>query len=253
MKDKVKAKVEEGSTQAPDTIYIEISAEGPYLVYGMEEIGQEVIEPDASGCPWTYRKADTYKVESQPCALCRCGESHNKPFCDGSHVVADWDRRETAGFKPLLSKVEEIEGPRLVLTDNEEYCAYQRFCDARGRIWNLVQVAETPEEIELVKREAAHCVSGRLIVWDRASGKPHEQEFKPSVCIVEDLPLKISGPIVVKGGIRIESASGKSYQVRNRVTLCRCGQSSNKPFCDGTHASMEFKDGLPLGKGKDVW
>ena len=63
----------------------------------------------------------------------------------------------------------------------------------------------------------------------------------------------MSGPIWVKGGIRIEGADGKSYEIRNRVTLCRCGQSSNKPFCDGTHASMHFHDGLPLEKGKGEW
>ena len=35
-----------------------------------------------------------------------------------------------------------------------------------------------------------------------------------------------------------------SYEGRNRVTLCRCGASSNKPFCDGSHASVKFDDGL---------
>jgi CDGSH-type Zn-finger protein len=40
----------------------------------------------------------------------------------------------------------------------------------------------------------------------------------------------------VRGGIPIESANGKTYAVRNRVTLCRCGQSANKPLCDGSHS-----------------
>ena len=59
--------------------------------------------------------------------------------------------------------------------------------------------------------------------------------------------------IWVKGGIRIEGADGRSYEIRNRVTLCRCGQSSNKPFCDGTHVSMHFCDNIPLEKGKGEW
>jgi CDGSH-type Zn-finger protein len=39
----------------------------------------------------------------------------------------------------------------------------------------------------------------------------------------------------VRGGITIESADGVPYEVRNRVTLCRCGRSDNKPFCDASH------------------
>ena len=46
----------------------------------------------------------------------------------------------------------------------------------------------------------------------------------------------------VRGGIQIESADGFKYEVRNRVTLCRCGKSQNKPFCDGTHAQIKFRD-----------
>jgi CDGSH-type Zn-finger protein len=133
----------------------------------------------------------------------------------------------------------------VILSDNEEYCAYARFCDAKGRIWNIVEKAETEDDIELVAREAGHCPAGRLIAWDRKTGKPMEPHFEPSIGIIQDPALKISGPIWVRGGIRIKSENGKEYTVRNRVALCRCGQSSNKPFCNGAHASMRFRDGLP--------
>ena len=42
------------------------------------------------------------------------------------------------------------------------------------------------------------------------------------------------GPLWVRGGIPVMSADGKPYAIRNRVTLCRCGKSGNKPFCDGS-------------------
>ncbi|HET8688843.1 MAG TPA: CDGSH iron-sulfur domain-containing protein [Methanosarcina sp.] len=42
----------------------------------------------------------------------------------------------------------------------------------------------------------------------------------------------------MRGGIPIESADGKQYEIRNRVTLCRCGKSRNKPFCDGSHVEI---------------
>ncbi|MEO7038615.1 MAG: CDGSH iron-sulfur domain-containing protein, partial [Candidatus Elarobacter sp.] len=46
------------------------------------------------------------------------------------------------------------------------------------------------------------------------------------------------------GGILVESQDGTPYEVRNRQTLCRCGQSQNQPFCDGKHAEIAFNDGL---------
>lgn len=92
-----------------------------------------------------------------------------------------------------------------------------------------------------------------MVVWDKKTKKVFEPSFDPSIGIIEDPGIKVSGPIWVKGGIRVESADGSSYEIRNRVTLCRCGQSSNKPFCDGTHASMHFRDNLPLEAGKEEW
>jgi D-arabinose 1-dehydrogenase-like Zn-dependent alcohol dehydrogenase len=56
--------------------------------------------------------------------------------------------------------------------------------------------------------------------------------------------LGCSGPLWVRGGITVESGDGTRYETRNRVTLCRCGASSNKPFCDGSHAALAFDDGL---------
>src|SRR3989344_5837069 len=52
----------------------------------------------------------------------------------------------------------------------------------------------------------------------------------------------VSGPLWIRGGIPVESASGEQYEVRNRVTLCRCGKSKNKPFCNGSHMTSGFKD-----------
>jgi CDGSH-type Zn-finger protein len=42
--------------------------------------------------------------------------------------------------------------------------------------------------------------------------------------------------------VQVIGADGFAYEVRNRVTLCRCGASRNKPFCDGSHASIGFSD-----------
>jgi hypothetical protein len=82
------------------------------------------------------------------------------------------------------------------------------------------------------------------VAWDVAARKPVEPELPPSIALVEDPQQGVSGPLWVRGGVEIIAADGTSYEIRNRVTLCRCGQSSNKPFCNGAHASVGFKDGL---------
>ena len=67
--------------------------------------------------------------------------------------------------------------------------------------------------------------------------------MEPGIGLVEDPQKKVSGPIWVKGGVEIESEDGQAYEARNRVTLCRCGQSDNKPFCVGNHIRAQFNDG----------
>jgi len=242
MQEKNQSKIETGSKAAPETFFIKITKDGPYVLYGNPPINEMIIMPNENGENWTYRNGKSFDTEDQPCcALCRCGDSKNKPFCSGAHEHADWDSEETASFEPILDNAEAIEGPELILYDNETYCSFARFCDAKGRVWNIVKRAGTPEQVELAKRESAHCSSGRLLVWDKKEKKMYEPDFEPSIGIIEDPGIRVSGPIWVRGGICIESADGKSYEIRNRVTLCRCGHSSNKPFCDGTHANFKWK------------
>jgi hypothetical protein len=83
--------------------------------------------------------------------------------------------------------------------------------------------------------EVANCNSGRLVAFDEKKGSPIEPILEPSIAAVEEPLRGYEGPLWVRGGIPIESADGITYEIRNRVTLCRCGISSNKPFCDGSH------------------
>ena len=96
---------------------------------------------------------------------------------------------------------------------------------------------DDPEVRKIVEFEAAHCPAGRLVVWDKKTGQPIEPHFTPSLGLIEDTAKEVSGPIWARGGIQVISADGKTYEIRNRVTLCRCGQSNNKPFCDGARAA----------------
>jgi len=194
------------------------------------------MDRNAAGESLDYREGKTYPT-SQQYALCRCGQSGNKPFCDGTHKKVSFHGEETASRVPYSERAQSIEGPTMLLTDVENLCAFARFCDPKGQVWNLVQQADTPETRKLVEHEAGHCPSGRLVVRDRATGEAIEPKFEPSIGLIEDTAKKVRGPIWVRGGIPVVSVDGETYEVRNRMTLCRCGRSANKPLCDGSHAA----------------
>lgn len=236
---------EEGTPKIDKKYQIKIVANGPYLVYGKPPIRVEVVEPDASGIPWSYRTLEkNYTLEQEPTALCRCGHSKNPPYCDGEHMHHSWDERLTASRRPMLESAETTEGPTLILADNPEYCSFARFCDAKGRTWNQVMDSHIDRVRELAIRTANMCPAGRLKVWDSRTGKCLELPLEPSIGVLEDPLEGCGGPLWVKGGIPITDPEGFTYQVRNRVALCRCGNSRNKPLCDGTHAPAQYKDGI---------
>ena len=213
-----------------------VTKDGPYLVSGALPLGEKIIVTNEEEESLEYKDGKDYPAVAQY-ALCRCGRSGNKPFCDGTHKKFRFDGTETASRKSYAERAMAIEGPTLVLTDVENLCAFARFCDPKGQVWNLVQQPDNPETRRLVEHKAGHCPSGRLVVWDRKTNKPIEPKFEQSLGLIEDTAKKVRGPIWVRGGIPIISADGETYEVRNRVTLCRCGKSNNKPFCDGSHAA----------------
>ncbi|MDR0967364.1 MAG: CDGSH iron-sulfur domain-containing protein [Rickettsiales bacterium] len=220
--------------------YIKITKDGPYLLFGASKITEKIILTDENGVSIKYGDGKSFEIKSDPVALCRCGKSKNAPFCDGSHIDAKFDGTETASFEPIMRQpsAEAIRGPKQTLLDNQNYCAFARFCDRGGRIWNLVMRGDEASN-KLATEEANLCPAGRLMMFTNA-GNLLEENSEPQIHTIEDNGLKISGPLWIRGGIRVESADGKSYEVRQKQTLCRCGASANKPFCNGAHASIRF-------------
>ena len=220
---------------------IKVIRNGPYLLSGSIPLNRMSIVSSALNghLAWT---TDLQFPSDETYALCRCGKSGNKPFCDGSHLSAGFDGTGIAGQDKCLNSLEVLEGPALILRDHEELCSAANFCHRMENIWNAVEKSDEEPFREIALYEASCCPSGRLVLEDRLSGKPCEPEFEPSASIVEDRSENVSGPIWVKGNIPIESDDGLTYQGRNRVTLCRCGLSENKPFCDGTHIDVGFKE-----------
>ena len=221
-------------------VSVTVSENGPYIVTGGIPLAKQTIAADAEGGSDAWlegepvRHRDTYQ-------LCRCGASETKPFCDGSHQRIGFDGAETACRDAYRVQATVLDGPVLQLADAESLCAFGRFCDPNGQVWNQVERTDDPAVRAMFIRQVNNCPAGRLVALDKASGRPIEHPLPVSIGLVEDPGQQCSGPLWLRGGIPVVAADGFEYEVRNRVTLCRCGESKNKPFCDGAHAAIKFQ------------
>jgi CDGSH-type Zn-finger protein len=221
---------------------VQVSENGPYIVSGWTPLAKLIIGTDAKGYPISYVVGEEYPPKEKY-ALCRCGQSESKPFCDGTHAKVHFDGTEIASRAPYLTRARKIDGPDLKLTDVPDLCNHAGFCLRASGIGNLTRSSDEPEAKRLAIEEAGNCTSGRLVAWHKELDKSIEPEFEPSIALVEEPHKGCSGPLWVRGSVQVVSSDGGVYEVRNRVALCRCGTSSNKPFCDGSHMVIKFTDG----------
>jgi len=204
---------------------IKVMKDGPYMVYGVP-LKEEVIKNDAMG------KADKW-VETKKhfpddiYLLCRCGKSTNKPFCTDSH--AGFDGTETAKRNNFDDNAKVYPGgPGIELLQDPILCIGAGFCHGRNRIEQTIKKNKT---LDIALQQTYDCAGGSLVL--KVNGVKQEPKLEKSISAMS-IPGKV-GPILVKGGIPVISADDFTYEVRNRVALCGCGKSNNKPFCDGAH------------------
>lgn len=222
---------------------IKIIRDGPYLVSGNVPLEEQVIKFEPEG--HLYQTIRRFP-EQETYALCRCGHSRNKPYCDGNHLNTGFNGSETASREPFAERATRIEGPDLIMLDDLELCAMVRFChQPHGDAWTMTEESDNPEYRAEAILGVWECASGRLVAIDKQTGEVIEPELEPSLAVLQDPGRECSGPIFVRGGIPVESADGTIYEIRNRMTLCRCGESENKPFCDATHMDIGFSDSEP--------
>jgi len=100
------------------------------------------------------------------------------------------------------------------------------------RPWIKPEGADTERIIEQVKK----CPSGALSYYMNTEADANKETVTESIVEVME-----NGPLLVYGNITVKDKDGNEAH-RNKVTaFCRCGQSSNKPYCDGTHTKVNFK------------
>jgi len=218
---------------------IQVTKNGPYLVLGDVPLYRMVIKCDHSTIPSEWMI--TEKLETQPSyALCRCGGTNNKPFCNGTHLKNNFKGTETNNnTSSFEAGAKRIEGPKLILKDVEILCASARFCHRNGDIWDQIDQTNDAQIKDNCIKNACNCPSGRLVVVDKETNQPIEPNLEQAIGLIEDPSIGCDGPLWIRGGIPVYSAEGKLYEIRNRMTLCRCGKSTNKPFCDSNHYPEE--------------
>lgn len=219
---------------------IRILPKGPYLVPAGVPLKQNIINPDQSGHSKNWKEGKTYDTSGKPYSLCRCGHSENKPFCDGKHAQANFDGTEKADNVLYKEAAKCYEGEKVNLLDRESLCAVARFCDRGETVWNLAEKGDEAS-VNLAIEEACACPAGRLTITDK-QGNAVEPDLPREIGVVEDPAKNIKGPLWVKGGIELEGQI--KYETRNRMALCRCGESKNMPFCDASHFRCKHMKGL---------
>lgn len=189
-----------------------------------------------------FRKIENQKgpIEcKETMALCRCGESANKPFCDGTH--------KSIGFSSvkLGSRVDDKRdsyvSEKITIHDNRSICAHAGTCTdglatvfrLREEPWIHPDAASRDEIIATIDK----CPSGALsyTVEDLERG---DNDGEATIFVAPN------GPYVVSGNFELVDTTLAEGASKSQITLCRCGGSKNKPFCDGSHWNNKFTDDM---------
>jgi CDGSH-type Zn-finger protein len=216
---------------------VRVKAHGPYEVSGgLQVYRREAVESE-HGEPLAWETTEELPSAALY-ALCRCGGSSRKPFCDRTHARTGFDGTEAAPTDTYAERAKAYPGTGVVVDDDRGLCEHAGFCGNRvSNVWKMV--AETGDSITRgqVMSMIEKCPSGALTYRLAPGAAPVEPLLPAAIGVVKD------GPLWLTGEVRVERADGEPFERRNRVTLCRCGQSASKPLCDGSHKAAGFRDG----------
>jgi CDGSH-type Zn-finger protein len=170
-------------------------------------------------------------------ALCRCGGSNIKPYCDGTHATIGFTSEKDADRVP--DRLDTYAADGITVYDNRGTCCHYGNCtEALPAVFHhdgepfVTANGDSPDNIVNIVRA---CPSGALgFARDGAvyTGEEREQEIH----VAHDASY------YVRGGVELEGERMNAGANREHFALCRCGHSKNKPFCDGTHWYIKFND-----------
>jgi CDGSH-type Zn-finger protein len=221
-----------------DPARIEVQPDGPYVVYGSVPLSRRRTVVSEHDEPMTTRTTRRFQPR-QTMALCRCGGSTHKPFCDGTHSGNGFDGTESAPTDDYDVRAKTYEGARVVVRDDRSICEHAGFCgNQHSNVWKMVGGTDTDDSVLRAHMIAMieRCPSGALTYRVDGDDTDIEPDFGTAIAVTDD------GPLFVTGGVPVVRSDGEAFETRNRVTLCRCGQSAKKPLCDGSHKEAGFTD-----------
>jgi CDGSH-type Zn-finger protein len=180
-------------------------------------------------------------------ALCRCGASKNKPFCDGTHATIGFSsQNDESKQNAIKDKRKSYVGNKITIHDNRRICSHAKECvnnlpsvfRFNSRPWIDPNGASAEEMIQTIRK----CPSGALSYSIDGVEYRDPRDRKPMVTVSKDGPYVITGGIDLIIGENNNNSQFGEAASKEHYTLCRCGASANKPFCDGTHNVVNFKD-----------
>ena len=182
-------------------------------------------------------------------ALCRCGKSNRKPFCDGTHSIIGFSSQNVnlnendTNKLTIKNKRRDYVGKEITIHDNRKICSHAKECV--NNLPSVFKLGSKPwidsdgSKIQDIINTVRKCPSGALSYSiDGIEYRDPKEQRDPILTVLKNGPYYITGGIDLIGE-NIEFGEGAS---KEHYTLCRCGASENKPFCDGTHITINFKD-----------
>ncbi|MEO1480669.1 MAG: CDGSH iron-sulfur domain-containing protein [Myxococcota bacterium] len=208
-----------------DTPTIQAAENGPLLVKGLTKL------TDADG--------NEIPMKKDVIALCRCGASANKPFCDGAHSKIGFTGKKE---RTETYEVRRFDGKEIGVSDDVGICCHAGECVRGARevffTWEDGVRISTPDaaSAEKVAEVIGRCPSGSLLAV--LNGEVQAKFFEgqtPEIRVAKD------GPLEIRGEMTLTDPGGAQPVTDDHYTLCRCGASKNKPFCDGAHSKVGFE------------
>ena len=202
---------------------IEVIKAGPIIIHDLEKL----------------EYANGKKLETKPrMALCRCGASEFKPYCDHKHTAIGFkgdnelpaDKRKIARYK----------GKNIIIYFDKNICSHSAVC-----LNNLPQVFDVDRfpwvdpfgaKEEKIIKTIESCPTGAL-KYTTTDGKECCSIQRDPKVIIQD-----NGPYDVEGSIELKDEYNSKPFVEEHYSLCRCGKTKNAPFCDGAHNHYYFED-----------
>lgn len=223
---------------------IVVLSNGPYVVYGGVPLRRKRKIVSVENDALTWKTGEPLETE-ETYALCRCGHSGSKPFCDGTHALIGFDGTESKEMRPYKELQHVHDGVGISAQRVGELCIHAAFCLGRTRpIAAMLADTGDSDVRSTIMGRIDHCPSGSYSYALERGGEPIEPDLPQAISVLEEED-GLASALWVTGGVPVLRADGRPLEIRNRMTLCRCGHSGNKPLCDGTHREIGFREETP--------